>query len=201
VLKQVKKTLQPLVPEWTAVPGNTDAKSILPNKDYKTTSSVRNLFKVLEVYEPSATFEAAPDVERPVPTETDYSVEEEEDSSFEVLFALTTLMGDLARLREEIAQLWSEYEAGKIDITAVSLATHTAIELARAFEEQITPLVQEQKDNLSAFHLEYFAAISTSLGIDVGDKERVDDEFNYRAYDYPYEFRQSVSNRRETRTS
>ncbi|KAF2440132.1 hypothetical protein P171DRAFT_489907 [Karstenula rhodostoma CBS 690.94] len=107
VLGQVKKTLQSLVPEWTGVPGKSSVKSTPADESSRTIPSLQNLFQALAVYEPSAAFEAAPDVERPAPMETVFSVEQ--DSLFGALFALTTLMGDLSRLIEEIVQLWREY--------------------------------------------------------------------------------------------
>ena len=181
VLEKVRKTLQPLM--------SVDAFNVSNLKDavsnvgtHKDKKGISSLFEVLEVYEPSAAFEAAPDVVLPPPSEMEYTAEVEENSLFEALFAMTTLMDDLSRLRIEIAELWTRYEAGGIDIAAASVATNTAIELARSFEDEISHLVQKN-DGPSLFHSRYFHAISEALGIDAEAKQRPTDDYNFAAYD------------------
>jgi hypothetical protein len=44
---------------------------------------------------------------------------------------MTALLDDLSRLGAEIQQLWAKYSEGELDLAAVSVATNTAIELAR----------------------------------------------------------------------
>ena len=104
ILEKVRKTLEPLL--------TVDAFNVSNLKDavtnigtHKHTKGLSNLFEVLAVYEPSAEFEAAPDIVHPPSIAPQYSVEVEDDSTFEVLFAITTLMDDLSRLRREIAEL------------------------------------------------------------------------------------------------
>ncbi|KAL9036100.1 MAG: hypothetical protein Q9180_004491, partial [Flavoplaca navasiana] len=181
ILEKVRKTLEPLL--------SMDAFNVSNLKDavnndgtHKHTKALSNLFEVLAVYEPSAEFQAAPDREDPPPIAPQYTVEVEDDSAFEALFAITTLMDDLSRLRREIAELWTQYEAGEMDIAAVSVATNTAIELARSFEEDISQLV-EKKGGPSIFHVEYFYAVSEALGIDAEAKQRPDDDYNFAAYE------------------
>ncbi|KAL8980519.1 MAG: hypothetical protein Q9205_004414, partial [Flavoplaca limonia] len=181
ILEKVRKTLEPLL--------TVDAFKVSNLKDavtnigtHKHTKGLSNLFEVLAVYEPSAEFEAAPDVVHPPPIAPQYSVEVEDDSTFEALFAITTLMDDLSRLRREIAELWTKYEAGEMDIAAVSVATNTAIELARSFEEDISLLV-EKNGGSSVFHVQYFYAVSEALGIDAEAKQRPDDDYNFAAYE------------------
>ena len=156
ILEKVRKTLEPLL--------TVDAFNVSNLKDavtnigtHKHTKGLSNLFEVLAVYEPSAEFEAAPDIVHPPSIAPQYSVEVEDDSTFEVLFAITTLMDDLSRLRREIAELWTKYEAGEMDIAAVSVAPNIAIELARSFKEDISLLV-EKNGGSSVFHVQYFYA-------------------------------------------
>ena len=181
VLEKVRKTLQPLT--------SVDAFNFSTMKDavsnvgsHKDKKGLSSLFEVLNVYEPSATFEAAPDVVLPPPSEMEYTVEVEDNSLFEALFAMTTLMDDLSRLRFEIAELWTRYEAGETDIVAVSVATNTAIELARSFEDEIKPFVR-QNGGSSVFHARYFHAVSEALGVDAEAKQRPTDDYNFAAYD------------------
>ncbi|KAI4263097.1 MAG: hypothetical protein L6R42_001744, partial [Xanthoria sp. 1 TBL-2021] len=181
ILEKVRKTLQPLL--------SVDAFNLSNLKDavtnvgtHKDKKGLSSLFEVLDVYEPSAEFEAAPDVVVPAPSALKYTVEAEEDSQFEALFAMTALMDDLSRLRLEIAELWTRYEAGEMDIAAVSVATNTAIELARSFEDDISPFVQRNGGS-STFHAKYFHAVSEALGIDAEAKQRPSDDYNFAAYE------------------
>ncbi|KAL8643499.1 MAG: hypothetical protein Q9226_008330, partial [Calogaya cf. arnoldii] len=181
ILEKVRKTLQPLL--------SVDAFNLSNLKDavknvgtHKYKKGLSTLFEVLDVYEPSAEFEAAPDVEPSPPNPPEYTIEAEEDSQFEALFAMTALMDDLSRLRLEIADLWRKYEAGEMDIAAVSIATNTAIELAQSFEDDISPLIQKNGGS-SDFHVKYFYAVSEALGIDAEARQRSDDDYNLAAYD------------------
>ena len=180
VLEQVRKALQPLM--------NVDALNLSNLKDavtnvgsHKSKKGLSNLFAVLDVYEPSAAFEAAPDVVLPPSSEMEYTVEIEEDSLFEALFAMTTLMDDLSRLRMEVAELWTKYDTGGMDVAAVSIATNTAIKLAQSFENEINPLVQKHGGS-SMFHSQYFHSVSDALGVDAEAKQWLTDDYNFAAY-------------------
>lgn len=181
VLEKVRKVLQPLKNEGAF---NVSALKDTISKagTHKDGKGISSLFEILDVYEPSAAFEAAPDVVLPSRNEPEYTVEVEKNSLFEAIFAMTTLMDDLSRMRTEIAKLWTRYEAGGMDIAAVSVATNTAIELARSFEEEVKPLVQENGGS-SEFHVNYFHAVSAALGVDAEAKQRPTDDYNFAAYD------------------
>lgn len=181
ILERVRHTLQPLL--------SADAFNVSSLKDavtnietHKDEKGLSSLFGILDVYEPSAEFEAAPDIVHSPPVELDYTIEAEEDSLSEALFAMMALMDDLARLRHEIAGLWKRYEAGEMEIAAVSVATNTAIELARSFEEDISPFVKKNGGS-SIFHIKYFTFVSQALGIHTEAKQRPTDDYNFAAYD------------------
>jgi hypothetical protein len=95
---------------------------------------------------------------------------------------MTTLMDDLSRLRAEIAQLWAKYNSGEMDLAAVSVATNTAIELARTLQAEIQPLLDNHMGT-SLFHQAYFAAVCLDVGIDIWDKKEWNDDYNFAAYD------------------
>ncbi|KAL8964025.1 MAG: hypothetical protein Q9183_004763 [Haloplaca sp. 2 TL-2023] len=97
------------------------------------------IFEVLDIYEPSIEFEAAPDIVHPPPAPLDYTVKTEEDLEFEAPFAMTAMMDDLSRLR--------------------------TIELARSYEDDIRRFMEKQGGS-SIFHVKYFGAVSEALGID-----------------------------------
>ena len=68
-----------------------------------------------------------------------------------------------------------------MDIAAVSVATNTAIKLARSFEEDISLLV-EKSSGSSMFHVKYFYAVFKTLRIDAEAKQRPNDDYNFAAY-------------------
>ncbi|KAL8815125.1 MAG: hypothetical protein Q9223_005709 [Gallowayella weberi] len=181
VLEKVSKTLQPLM--------NVNTFNLSNLKDVVTNISVHgdqkglsNLFEVLDVYEPSASLDSASDSVASPPCETEYAVETEENSIFEALFAMTTLMDDLSRLRIEIRECWARYEAGEMDIAAASVATNTAIELAHSFEDEIGPLLQKN-GGTSMFHVQYFYGVSEALGMNAEARQKPTDDYNFAAYD------------------
>ena len=181
ILEKVRKTLQPLSDSGTFNLSNL--KEAISNVDtHRKNKGLSSLFEVLDVYEPSATFEAAPDITISRPSEIEYTIDAEENAEFEGLFAITTLMEDLSRLRIEIGKLWAKYEAGDMDIAAASVATNAAIELARSYEDEISPLV-EKNGGSSMFHNRYFEAVSGALGIKTAAKQSPDDDYNFAAYD------------------
>ena len=158
-------------------------KEAITNVDtHKENKDLSSLFEVLDVYEPSAAFEAAPNIAISRSSEAEYTIDDEEDADFEGLFAITTLMEDLSRLRTDVGNLWAKYEAGEMDIAAVSVATNAAIELARSFEDEISPLI-EKNGGSSMIHNRYFQAITEALGIKLDTKQRADDDYNFAAYD------------------
>ncbi|KAI0572286.1 hypothetical protein Alg130_10557 [Pyrenophora tritici-repentis] len=144
---------------------------------------LRNLFEILDVYEPSAKFLAAPDVVPPPKTaEEEYSVEVPDDSIIEAFFAMTTLIDDLSRLRAEVAELWAKHDAVELDLTTVSVATNTAIELARSLEADVYPAYKHFNEMIP-FHESYWVGICHSYNIDVLKKKSSADNYNYDAYD------------------
>lgn len=180
-LEKVRKKLEPLL--------SVDAFNLSTLKDavpnvgtHSDTRGLSSLFKVLDVYEPFAGYKTAPDVVVPAPNGLKYTVEAEVDSQFEALFAMTALIDDLSGLRIEIAGLWTRYETGEVDIAAVSVATNTAIELARSFELDINPFMQSNGGS-STFHTKYFYDISHAFGIDAEAKQTPNDDYNFAAYD------------------
>ena len=86
------------------------------------TKSIRKVYRAyLKSWTSTSRLEAAPDIELPPLSEMEHTVKVEEDSLFEALFEMTTLMGDLARLRSDISELWTSYKAGGIELAAVSV--------------------------------------------------------------------------------
>ncbi|WQF77176.1 hypothetical protein CDEST_02190 [Colletotrichum destructivum] len=140
----------------------------------------KNMFAVLDVYEPSQSFLAAPDIDRPAQPPTEY-VAENDDSATEALFIYTAFLRDLGQLRDQILELWGEYKSGDVDLAAVSVATNTALQLARNMEQEIAPSMEKLEGALGAIHMFYEAACA-ARGLDPLEKESFGDDFNYQCY-------------------
>jgi hypothetical protein len=123
VLEQVRDSIKPLLSadafDFTCV------HKAVPKPDASDTrnSPLQNLFEVLNVYEPSAEFLAAPDIAPPPqPSELEATVEVPDDDIFEACFATTSLMDDISRLRAEVAEPWARHHAGEVELATVSVA-------------------------------------------------------------------------------
>lgn len=184
VLENVHEALKPL--QEASVFDFTTFKNGIPKghmkNDRAQATPLQNLFEVLDVYEPSSTFVRPPDVAPPKQEELECTAEIPEDSSLEALLAMITLIGDLSRMRAEIAEVWSKYSAGKVDLAAVSVATSTAIELAHTLQAEIHPLIDSQGGNI-LFHEAYFAGLCHAVGIDRLAKMAYNNDYNFDVYD------------------
>jgi hypothetical protein len=63
----------------------------------------------------------------------------------------------------------------------VSAATHSAIDLARSYEEEVRPLFQKN-GGTAKFHSEYFSAICPAFGMDCKVTQQYGDDYNYACY-------------------
>jgi hypothetical protein len=183
VLEQVRDSIKPLL--------SADAfdfaslHKAVPKSDANDTlnSPLRNLFEVLDVYEPSADFLAAPNVTPPPqPSELEVTVEVPDDDIIEAYFATTSLMDDLSRLRAEVKELWSRHHAGELDLATVSVATNTAIDLAHGLEAEIQPVLKHLTET-QPWHQIYFTAMGHSYGIDISSQNVLTQaDYNFKAY-------------------
>jgi hypothetical protein len=81
------------------------------------------------------------------PSQSTLNIDEtEDDTLYEAIFAMTMLMNDLDHLRAEVSPLRTQYKGDKdgADIAAIAIATNTAIDLVRSFEEELQPLMDSQ---------------------------------------------------------
>ncbi|KAI8719775.1 hypothetical protein NCS52_00759500 [Fusarium sp. LHS14.1] len=174
VLENVGRCLQPLVkaPAFKA----PEPKSMGTSKD-----PLRNIFDVLDVYTPSEEFLNAPETAAPKPTpDVEYTVEED-DTLGDALFALTSLLDDFSRLRDEVRSLWKRHLEGSLDLAAAAVATNTAFELARSMEEEVKPLLNKH-DGVDQLITEYFTRICEACGVDAEHRGQ-NDPYNLVAYD------------------
>ncbi|QPH17623.1 hypothetical protein C2857_002492 [Epichloe festucae Fl1] len=150
--------------------------------------TLANPFGVLPIYEPSEAFLNAPDVPASSSTDDDtdkqhllYTVEED-NSEYECKFAFVMLLQDLISLRQEVAALWQAYDDGGISLAAAATSANLAVELARAMEEEISPLLERHGGALTVLS-EFFAAACVAAGHDPTAKARPKDDMNFACYD------------------
>lgn len=156
--------------------GNIRAKASASNG-----TIVSSIFSALRVYHPSKKFQDDADVPRPAPVETTFAAEQG-DSVLDIIFALTTLLNDYADIRAEIRALWTEHASGRLDLAAASVATNTAIEMARSMEDEMTALFNKSGGTHKVTE-SYFYSLCKASGIDILDKEMPHDPYNLAAYD------------------
>jgi len=164
VLESVRDALKPLMRNDALDLNSIKNATPRSGKDRVRQTGLRNIFEVLDVYEPSAEFLAAPDVvPPPKPMKLDYTAEVLTDSVIDAFMAMTMLMDDLSRLRAEIADLWGRHHAGELDLATVSVATNTAIQLAHSMHDEVYPVMKHLVESVP-FHEVYFLAIAKEAG-------------------------------------
>ncbi|KAG6120723.1 hypothetical protein E4U14_003230 [Claviceps sp. LM454 group G7] len=132
VLEEVRQVLKPLMPTENSEENPSELREL------------RNRFAGLAVYEPSSKFLNAPDFERPEKTQNDTVRYESEvmNSLEDAFFALTALVNDMNQVKAHIRYMWASYVTGNFDLTAVAVATNTAIDLVRNLMEDVEPLLE-----------------------------------------------------------
>ncbi|KAK8213821.1 hypothetical protein IWZ01DRAFT_549229 [Phyllosticta capitalensis] len=172
VLERVKEVLAPLMPVRTTPKPKPGAE---PSAD-----DVSNRFEKLKVEEPSQEFLNAPDVvipERPIP---EFEAEQL-DNLDEVNTVFLLFLEDLRQIREVINNLWKRYEDGTYGLVALSLATNTAVDFARALENDLFPLLNKHGGSESLFQ-KAWGATCLSHGQNPNHREQPGDGINLRMY-------------------
>ncbi|KAI4705545.1 hypothetical protein J4E81_000428 [Alternaria sp. BMP 2799] len=185
VLESVRDALKPLMRNDALDLNSIKNATPRSDKDRVRQTGLRNIFEVLDVYEPSPEFLAAPDVvPPPKPMKLDYTAEVLTDSVIDAFMAMTMLMDDLSRLRAEIADLWGRHHAGELDLATVSVATNTAIQLAHSMHDEVYPVMKHLVESVP-FHEVYFLAIAKEAGVDPQAKGWFGwwNDYNFEAYD------------------
>ena len=176
-LTQTERPKKDAAADAAADADTADSASSEPPKSYK------NIFDVLEAYEPSQAFLDAPDVSPSPKPSTGIEYTAEPDTSFaEALFAFTSLLLQYRNLRLEINNLWAEWLGNELDLGAVSVATNMAFELAQSMENEIKPLL-DAHGGIPAILPQYVNIVCDINGIDGANKERRTDRYNLEAYE------------------
>ncbi|KAK7425048.1 hypothetical protein QQZ08_008324 [Neonectria magnoliae] len=108
ILEQVRTVLRPRMSAW--IPA------------FDTVEELNTRFSGLDVFEPSAEFLDAPDIERPTSAQQDNTIYEAESPT---------------SLEDAVLTLWAKYRVGSLDLVSVAVATNTGIDLARNLIDQV----------------------------------------------------------------
>lgn len=115
---------------------------------------------------------------------------DDEDATYEAnipsegaFLAFVIMMDDVCRLRSMVKWIWKNYLGGHIELASASLATNTAMELARDLMEEVMPLLS-QYDTVSLIVI-HFKHLCRSRGVPDTDTKtnHPKDNFNYDLYD------------------
>ncbi|KAF2703036.1 hypothetical protein K504DRAFT_452005 [Pleomassaria siparia CBS 279.74] len=174
VLKKVQNLLRPRY-----------AKAYIPvKKEPESIEEVINMFEKLELEVPSEGFKQAPDVARAevdsAASNATYKAERVEGMQ-EDFFAFLLLLHDLNRLRNEVKTAWEGYKQGLIDLVAASITTNTAVDLARAMEDDMKDTLQKYGGAPTMLDM-YYVASCMGAGTSVSHKERRGDDLNFKMY-------------------
>jgi hypothetical protein len=148
----------------------------------KDVEEVMNLFEHLQVEETSKEFNKAPDIVvvpfDPASSDADYKAERESEDMQEAFTALYFLLFDLNRLRTEVSRAWEGYKEGMVDLIAASITTNTAVDLARAMEDDMKDLLAKGGGADRMLELYY-----TSQCFAAGQTGPIPDELNFELYE------------------
>ena len=122
---------------------------------------LNNQFAALAVEEPRELQETQPQARQIVEYEIEeYDDDEEEIFLSQMFFNAFCLFEDLHNMRAFIAQTWSEYRDGKIDLMNAAVVTDTALQLAKQLVQELVANWPEIQDDLTIQELVYVTACS-----------------------------------------
>lgn len=159
--------------------------SVVRSRRHANAGEVEKEFATLHLYEPSEVFLALTGLDHVDESKDDDqgATYEAENPATEGLFAFTVMMHDVYRLRSTIKWIWGNYRDGYFELASASLATNTAMEIARDIIAEVLPLVKHHDaKSLAKIHYLYFcnAREVSQADLFANDPE---DNFNYDTYD------------------
>lgn len=139
-----------------------------------------NLFEHLELEEPSAAFEQAPDNVPTLPEEPIYMAERPNGIE-ESFFAFALHLHDLSKLRSEVSTAWIGYKEGMFDLVAATIATNTAVDLARSMTDDLKSTLAKNGGACRMLQI-YYAAQCMATGTSATHKVLPGDDMNFATY-------------------
>ncbi|KKZ64795.1 hypothetical protein EMCG_09306 [[Emmonsia] crescens] len=148
-------------------------------------SNLANKFESLGVQEPSKEFINAPNVRPTTATTKVEEVNHEEQNppdDEEASFRFLLLLQDYYLLRIFLIHTWTQYRDEVFKLECVSLATNTAIDIARRMCEDVDPLFEEHV-KVKTILIAIYLAICKRSGHDPMFREQPRDIINFQPYD------------------
>jgi hypothetical protein len=146
----------------------------------QATEEIFNLFEHLELEEPSAAFEQAPDNVPLRPEEPIYMAERPNDME-QSFFAFALHLHDLSELRSEISTAWAGYKNGMHDLVAAAITTNTAVDLARSMTDDLKSTFAKHVGACGMLQI-YHAAQCMVTGTSEAHKMLPGDDMNFATY-------------------
>ncbi|KAH7079740.1 hypothetical protein FB567DRAFT_607183 [Paraphoma chrysanthemicola] len=174
ILKSVRDILKPRYAD-TYVP---------LQKESRPMNNIQNIFANLEVEDTSDAFqhgEPSSTTTKSGCDQTEYRAERPIDDEEDFL-EFRLLLRDLNELRDEVEATWKCYRQGEVDLVTVSITTNTAVDLARALEQQHEGIFERHDSPESMlqflFNIECEEANTTQ-----NYRERPKDDLNMEMYE------------------
>lgn len=154
--------------------------------------TTQNPFEILKVYDvpefdlgpevsTEQTEKAAADDKKAIAM-VDYKAEESDDEKgLEMFLAFCTLFRDITAIRTHVKSLWTSYAKGELSLSAVSVATNTAVDLARRMEEDVADLFRNVEDGMHGLLFSFYTACCVAEGKNPLDI-RPPDDYNMSTY-------------------
>jgi hypothetical protein len=146
----------------------------------QATEEIFNLFEHLELEEPSAAFEQAPDNIPVRPEQPIYMAERPNDME-ESFFAFALHLHDLSKLRSEVSTAWAGYKNGMHDLVAAAITTNTAVDLARSMTDDLKSTFVKNGGACRMLQI-YYAAQCMATGTSAAHKMLPGDDMNFATY-------------------
>lgn len=188
VLEKVREVLQPrMSPELFEDPlaQPIEQKPTSPDLKKPENDQLLNSFRALHFGEALETFlDTEPVTADQMPSaasQVEYCLDRVLDRN-ENHFAFYCLLHDFNVIRIYIQQVWDSYKHGVTDLIAASIATNTAIEIARGLQDDFTEVFSNLVDFDIHMHATYHVACENA-NHDSRLKARPDDEMNFEAYE------------------
>lgn len=139
-LETVRELLRPNMPQAFRI---KPAQSDVDAKE----SQLANIFEHLTVEEPPEADDSATGIRREVATENIRVIfsDAADDEKQEAYIASVYLSRDSHRFLEDLREVWTSYQRGRIDLVAAAITTNTAIEFCRKLQEEFEGTFPKQE--------------------------------------------------------
>jgi hypothetical protein len=163
-----------------------------PMQSPKDLNGVINMFEHLAVEDTSARFDNASNVliapMDSASASANYKAKREEEDQKESFVAFYFFLHDLHKMRNEVQRAWTGYKNGLLDLMAASITANTAVDLARAMEEELNHLFAKSGGAMRMLEVYYIAhcmmpKLPSGAAVPQVFQEQPGNELNFKKYE------------------